>query len=116
MGILRVQAKGLAHAKGQFVGGKTEEKDADELRLAVADALCRGPERLKTFKEVLPSIESIEGGLRRYFLPRPPLYTTPAVTWCAQHKQHPCSAALHSLPGKVAGWYTGIPAALVTGA
>lgn len=55
----------MAHTKGQFVGGKIEEKDADELRLAVADALCRGPERLKTFKEVLPSIETIEGGLRR---------------------------------------------------
>lgn len=60
-----LQAKGLAHAKGQFVGGQAEEQDADELRKAVSDALCRGPERLKTFKEVLPSIEAIEGGLRR---------------------------------------------------
>lgn len=55
----------MAHAKGQFVGGQAEEQDADELRKAVSDALCRGPERLKTFKEVLPSIEAIEGGLRR---------------------------------------------------
>jgi hypothetical protein len=60
-----VQAKGLAHAKGQFVGGQIEEQDADELRMAVSDALCRGPERLKAFKEVLPSIEAFEGGLTR---------------------------------------------------
>ena len=55
----------MAHTKGQFVGGKTEEKDADELRLAVADALCRGPERLNTFKEVMHTIDAIEGGLQR---------------------------------------------------
>lgn len=63
------QAKGLAHAKGEFLGGRTEEADADELRRAVADALCRGPERLRSFKEVLPSIEAFEGGLRRCTLP-----------------------------------------------
>lgn len=60
-----VQAKGLAHTKGEFLGAGAEEADADELRLAVADVLCRGPERLKKFKEVLPSIEAFEGGLRR---------------------------------------------------
>lgn len=60
-----MQAKGLAHGKGQFLGGGAEEADADELRRAVADALCRGPERLSSFKEVLPSIEAFEGGLRR---------------------------------------------------
>jgi len=70
----------LAHAKGQFVGGKTEEKDADELRMAVSDALCRGPERLKTFKEVLPSIEAIEGGLRRYLCSNFPLGTSLMMT------------------------------------
>ncbi len=59
-----VQVKGLAHAKGEFVGGRTEETDADELRRAVADALCRGPERPRSFKEVLSSIEAFEGGLR----------------------------------------------------
>ena len=63
------QAKGLAHAKGEFLGGRTEEADADELRRAVVDALCRGPERLRSFKEVLPSIEAFEGGLRRCTLP-----------------------------------------------
>ena len=63
--LLLLQAKGLAHAKGQFVGGEAEEKDADELRMAVSDALCRSPQRLKSFSEVLPSIESIEGGLRK---------------------------------------------------
>ena len=62
---LRAQAKGLAHGKGQFLGGGAEEADADELRGAVADALCRGPERLKTFKEVVPSIEAVEGGMGR---------------------------------------------------
>ncbi|CAL8462045.1 g1576 [Coccomyxa elongata] len=64
--LFRALAKGLAHAKGQFLGGGAEEADADELRRAVADALCRGPERLNSFKEVLPSIEAFEGGLRRY--------------------------------------------------
>ena len=63
--LLVLQAKGLAHAKGQFVGGEAEERDADELRMAVSDALCRSPQRLKSFSEVLPSIESIEGGLRK---------------------------------------------------
>ena len=60
-----IQAKGLAHGKGQFLGGPAEEADADELRRAVADALCRGPERLKQFREVVPSIEAVEGGLGR---------------------------------------------------
>ncbi|EIE25014.1 cysteine proteinase [Coccomyxa subellipsoidea C-169] len=64
--LFRAMVKGLARAKGEFVGGRTEEADADELRRAVADALCRGPERLRSFKEVLPSIEAFEGGLRRY--------------------------------------------------
>lgn len=59
------QAKGLAHGKGQFLGGPAEEADADELRGAVADALCRGPERLRTFREVVPSIEAVEGGMGR---------------------------------------------------
>ena len=63
--LLLLQAKGLAHAKGQFVGGEAEEQDADELRLAVSDALCRSPQRRKSFSEVLPSIESLEGGLRK---------------------------------------------------
>lgn len=41
----------------------TEEADADELRMAVSDALCRSQERLKQFGEVVPSIEAVEGGL-----------------------------------------------------
>ena len=64
--MVHAQAKGLAHGKGEYLGGKPEEADADELRRAVADALCRGPERLKQFKEVVPSIEAVEGGLGRW--------------------------------------------------
>lgn len=59
------QARGLAHGKGEYLGKAAEQQDADELRQAVSDALCRGPERLKQFKEVLPSIDAFEGGLNR---------------------------------------------------
>ena len=57
------QAKGLAAGQGTFLSADTEEADADELRMAVSDALCRSQERLKQFGEVVPSIEAVEGGL-----------------------------------------------------
>jgi len=61
----RAQAKGLAAAQNQFLKGASEEADADELRAAVSDALCRSQQRLAQFKEVVPSIEAVEGGMTK---------------------------------------------------
>lgn len=60
-----VQAKGLAAGQGTYLSADTEEADADELRAAVSDALCRNQARLKHFQEVVPSIEALEGGMRK---------------------------------------------------
>ena len=38
---------------------------ADALRLAVVDVLCRGPEKLRKYKEVLPGVNA-DGGILRY--------------------------------------------------
>ena len=57
-----LQAKGLAHNQGGHVAGVREKEAADELRLAVYDALCRSQTRSKEFEEVNYSIDHIEGG------------------------------------------------------
>lgn len=56
------QAKGLVHNRGGHISGKREEEAADELRLAVHDALCRDQARAQTFEEVNYSVENLEGG------------------------------------------------------
>lgn len=57
-----MQAKGLVHNRGGHISGKREVEAADELRLAVHDALCRDENRAKEFEEVSYSIENLEGG------------------------------------------------------
>lgn len=57
-----VQAKGLTHKQGVHISGEREDKAADELRMAVHDALCRSDERAKSFSEVEYSIEAFDGG------------------------------------------------------
>jgi hypothetical protein len=57
-----VQAKGLTHKQGVHISGEKEEHAADELRMAVYDALCRSDERAKSFEEVEYSIEHFDGG------------------------------------------------------
>ena len=49
------------------MGGENETAAADELRLAVYDALCRTPERRQLFNEVLYTVDT-EGGLERCIL------------------------------------------------
>lgn len=44
------------------ISGEREDAAADELRLAVHDALCRSDERAKSFEEVDYSIENFDGG------------------------------------------------------
>lgn len=61
-----VQAKGLAHNQGGHVAGVRETEAADELRLAVHDALCRSEQRRKQFEEVEYSIDHLEGGRNSY--------------------------------------------------
>lgn len=44
------QAVGLAHIKRQNLTSAEEERDADQLRLAVAESMCRSPEKRKSFE------------------------------------------------------------------
>jgi hypothetical protein len=55
----------MAANQGLYLNEKDEVTDADELRLAVSDALCRRPERRRQFQEVVDSIEHTEGGIRK---------------------------------------------------
>ena len=57
-----LQAKGMTYNKGSYISGDTEEEAADELRMAVHDALCRDQSRAKTFSEVDYSVEKFDGG------------------------------------------------------
>lgn len=57
-----MQAKGLVHNQGGHVVGIKETEAADELRLAVHDALCRNEKRSRQFDEVNYSINNLEGG------------------------------------------------------
>ena len=59
---LLLQAKGMTYNKGSYVSGDTEEEAADELRMAVHDALCRDQDRAKIFQEVDYSVEKFDGG------------------------------------------------------
>jgi len=64
--MFRALAQGLSRNKGIFMSGDTETKEADDLRLAVRDALCRGEKRKKEFKEAIFSLEATEGPIGRY--------------------------------------------------
>lgn len=57
-----LQAKGMTHNQGSYISGDKEEEAADELRMAVHDALCRDQSRAKTFQEVDYSVEKFDGG------------------------------------------------------
>lgn len=64
--MFRALAQGLSRNKGVFISGETETKEADELRLAVRDALCRSEKRKKQFKDAIFSLEATEGPIGRY--------------------------------------------------
>ena len=65
--IVMSQARGLARNVGSHLGSSgsaTETNEADELRTAVYEAMCRSDSRRSTFSEALPEIQ-MEGGLER---------------------------------------------------
>ncbi|KAL3132074.1 hypothetical protein ABBQ32_008684 [Trebouxia sp. C0010 RCD-2024] len=64
--LFRALAQGLSRNKGVFISEETETKEADELRLAVRDALCRTEKRKKEFKNAVISLEATEGPIGRY--------------------------------------------------
>eukprot|EP00898_Chlorokybus_atmophyticus_P001220 jgi/Chlat1/2099/Chrsp17S02701 len=63
--MFRAMVLGLAANKGQVVNSYDEEKDADELRIAVVDALCRNDKRRKDFEEAIMAV-TVEEPLIKY--------------------------------------------------
>ena len=64
--MFRALARGMARNKGVVLSPEDETRDADTLRLAVRDALCRSDERRRAFQEAVTSVEVAEGGLPKY--------------------------------------------------
>lgn len=64
--LFRAVALGLAARRGAALRSNQEEEEADRLRLAVADALCRTPERRKDFPEALTVIQAEGTPLKKY--------------------------------------------------
>ena len=64
--MFRALARGMARNKGVVLSPGDETRDADTLRLAVRDALCRSDERRRAFQEAVTSVEVAEGGLPKY--------------------------------------------------
>ena len=58
-------AYGLNRNQGQVITDADIEKEADELRLACRDALCRSAERRKQFAEAVEVMETVEDPLPR---------------------------------------------------
>ena len=75
-----LQAKGLTHKQGVHISGEREDAAADELRLAVYDALCRSDDRAKSFDEVDYSIENFDGGKNKSVPSQFPHAIIPATT------------------------------------
>jgi len=64
--MFRALARGMARNKGVVLTPEDETRDADTLRLAVRDALCRSDERRRVFSEAVTSVEVAEGGIPKY--------------------------------------------------
>ena len=47
---------GLAHLKRENLGAAGEEREADQLRLAVAESMCRSPEKRKRFDAAVTAV------------------------------------------------------------
>ncbi|KAI3428337.1 hypothetical protein D9Q98_006717 [Chlorella vulgaris] len=56
--MFRALAQGLSRNKGIFLGRTAEEQEADQLRLAVAEALCRTPKRRNEFAQAVYAVEA----------------------------------------------------------
>lgn len=63
--MFRAIALGLARNQGRFLGSDAEEREADNLRLAVAEALCRTPKRRRQFGQAVIALEA-EDTLKNY--------------------------------------------------
>ncbi|KAL6777107.1 hypothetical protein ACKKBF_B20240 [Auxenochlorella protothecoides x Auxenochlorella symbiontica] len=63
--MFRAIAQGLARNKGIFLGPEVEVQEADQLRGAVTEGLCRSKKRRADFKEALVSIQT-EDSLDNY--------------------------------------------------
>jgi hypothetical protein len=62
--MFRALALGLARNQGRLLGAAAEEQEADQLRLAVAEALCRTPKRRSEFGDAVIALEA-EDNLRK---------------------------------------------------
>ncbi|KAL4442105.1 hypothetical protein ABPG77_011366 [Micractinium sp. CCAP 211/92] len=56
--MFRALAQGLARNQGRFLGQAAEEQEADQLRLAVAEALCRTAARRNEFASAVYAVEA----------------------------------------------------------
>lgn len=56
--MFRALAQGLARLQGRILRADMEEQEADQLRLAVAEALCRGPPRRNQFGDAVIALEA----------------------------------------------------------
>ena len=56
--MFRAIALGLARNQGRILGPAAEEQEADQLRLAVAEALCRTPARRSQFGDAVLSLQA----------------------------------------------------------
>mmetsp|Transcript_12601 Transcript_12601/g.46025 ORF Transcript_12601/g.46025 Transcript_12601/m.46025 type:complete len:282 (+) Transcript_12601:122-967(+) len=63
--MFRALALGLAHNKKKFLSEQDEVKEADLLRLAVSDCICRSATRRHDFEEALIAIK-MEGSIQSY--------------------------------------------------
>lgn len=64
--LFRAIAVGLAHRRGVALRAQQEQEEADRLRMAVADALCRSPERRASFPEAMTAVKAEGVPLRTY--------------------------------------------------
>ena len=63
--MFRSIAIGLARNQGRILGPSAEEQEADQLRLAVAEALCRTPKRRSEFNDAVISLQA-EDNIQNY--------------------------------------------------
>jgi hypothetical protein len=63
--MFRAIALGLARNQGRILGGDLEQKEADNLRMAVAEALCRTDKRRKQFGQAVRALQQ-EDSLKNY--------------------------------------------------
>lgn len=63
--MFRAVALGLARNQGRILNAATESKEADNLRMAVAEALCRTDKRRKQFSRAVMALQQ-EDTLKNY--------------------------------------------------